>query len=165
MIGIVLGLGFQWWPNLTEPWQYFAFVFVYVDIIDYWIDYAPSLRKFPPKREVDIILDMAIMFSLFLYIYATQESIVYFLVAFVLLRVLDVIWLIRARHEHPSHQELMFVTTWLWFNVIEAVVVGVFILLSIFVNLQPMILMILTALLWVIMRIGASIRYKKVHFA
>jgi len=21
MVGIVLGLGFQWWPELHEPWQ------------------------------------------------------------------------------------------------------------------------------------------------
>lgn len=165
MIGIVLGLGFQWWPSLTEHWQYIAFIFVYIDIIDYWIDYAPSLRKFPPKIELDLILDMAIMFSLFLYIYATQKSIVYFLTAFAILRILDIIWLIRAKYEYPNHQELVFVRTWLWFNLFETVVVGVFILVAMISPVAPMALMILTALLWIIMRIGASMRYKKVHFA
>ena len=69
MIAVVLGLGFQWWPALTEPWHYIAFIFVYVDIVDYWMDYGPSLKKFPPKREIDIILDILIMFALFLYIF------------------------------------------------------------------------------------------------
>ena len=32
MIGVVLGLGFQWWPLLQEPWQYVAFIFVYLNI-------------------------------------------------------------------------------------------------------------------------------------
>ena len=110
MIGVILGLGFQWWPNLSEPWQYAAFILVYIDVIDYWIDYAPSLKKFPPKFELDLLLDVAIMFTLFLYIYATQQSIVYFLVAFVVLRLLDSFWLLRANREYPTHGEKIFST-------------------------------------------------------
>ena len=30
MVGVVLGLGFQWWPDLREPWQFLAFVLVYL---------------------------------------------------------------------------------------------------------------------------------------
>jgi hypothetical protein len=81
MIGIVLGLGLQWWVNLESTWQYVAFVFCYFDITDYWIDYGPSLKKFPPKREIDVFLDVAIAFSLFFYIYTTQVSVFYFLIS------------------------------------------------------------------------------------
>ena len=44
MVGVVLGLGFQWWPLLKEPWQYTAFIFVYLDIVDYWIDRSEERR-------------------------------------------------------------------------------------------------------------------------
>src|SRR5687768_14211625 len=88
MIGIVLGLGFQWWIILQQPWQYIAFVFVYFDIVDNWIDYSHSLKKFPPKREIDVFLDLSIMFVFFLYIYTTQLTIVYFLITFIVFKVL-----------------------------------------------------------------------------
>ena len=112
MIGIVLGLGFQWWPNLHEPWQYAAFIFVYLDIIDYWIDYSPSLKKFPPKSELSLFVDVGIMFILFLYIYATQLTVVYFLSASIALSILDLLWMLRAQHEYqPTHTAKVYLRT------------------------------------------------------
>ena len=89
MIGIILGLGFQWWPNLVESWQYIAFIFVYLDIIDYWIDFLPALRKFPPEAELDWFLEVGIMFFLFLFIYTTQTTIGYFLWSFFGFRIIS----------------------------------------------------------------------------
>lgn len=167
MIGIVLGLGFQWWPNLTEPWQYAAFIFVYLDIVDYWIDYGPSLRKWPPKKEVDVFLDIAIMFALFLYIYTTQTNPLYFFGAFILWRVFDSLWLLRpAREYHPKGADRLFLSTWLRFGLIE--VAGAIALVLAFLyepTLSALALIVIFVIFRLFMRIWASVSYKKVHFS
>lgn len=165
MIGVVLGLGFQWWPNLQESWQYLAFAFAYVDIIDYWIDYSPSLKKFPPKRELDLILDVAIMFSLFLYIYAAQTTIWYLFAAFIAFRAADALWLLRARHEHqPTHLDKVFLDTWLQFDLIEITVALGLIGASSWLKFAPIGILIAFIVFRVAMRVLASFRYKKVYF-
>lgn len=165
MIGIVLGLGFQWWPALHEPWQYAAFVFVYLDIVDYWMDYGPSLKKFPPKREIDIILDVAIMFALFLYIYSTQLSFLYFLASFVLLRVLDYFWLLSSRHEfHPTGSDKLFVDAWLKFDLLETALAVVLMLVAKFSDVEVIYLLSAYIVFRVAIRVLASSKYKKIHF-
>lgn len=165
MVGIVLGLGFQLWPNLTESWQYIAFIFVYLDIVDYWIDYGPSLKKFPPKKEIDVMLDIAIMFVLFLYIYTTQLEIIYFLGAFVLLMVLDYFWLLSSKYEyHPTGTDKVFIDTWLKFNLIEAAVTAALIGLTILSSLSSLVTLSIYIVFRIITRILASWQYKKVHF-
>ena len=166
MVGIVLGLGFQWWPNLQYSWQYIAFIFVYLDIVDYWIDYSPSLKKFPPKREIDVFLDIAIMFSLFLYIYATQLTIIYFLATFIVFRILDYFWLLSSKYEYkPVDDDKLFIDTWLMFNLIEASATAVLIFLAIFFLLPPLVILSVYIVFRIITRILASWQYKKVHFA
>ncbi len=162
MIGMVLGLGFQWWTQVTQPWQYIAFIFVYIDIIDYWIDYAPSLKKFPPKKEIDIILDMVIMFNLFLYIFSTQKTaILYFVASFILMRILDNVWLWRASREYPLEKNNL--KKWSAFNIAE-IVFGLAIFLVAIVNPSvPIPLLIITAVLWLGMRIFSATRFKKAH--
>lgn len=165
MVGIVLGLGFQWWPVLVHPWQYIAFIFVYLDIVDYWIDYSPSLKKFPPKREIDVFLDLSLMFILFLYIYATQLTITYFLSIFIIFKILDYLWLWSSRHEYkPTGVDKLFVDTWMNFNILEAVfsiiLVGAVSLLSI----SPLTAIIVFIIFRLIVRAAASFRYKKAHF-
>src|SRR3989338_7245142 len=166
MVGVVLGLGFQWWPLLKEPWQYAAFIFVYLDIVDYWIDYSPSLKRFPPKSEIDVMLDVGIMFSLFLYIYATQLTLVYFLAAFVVFKVLDYLWLLSSKYEyHPTGAEKLFVDTWLAFNLVEAIVAIILIVVMLSVAVPELMFLLVFIAFRVIMRIFASVKYKKVHFA
>ena len=165
MIGVVLGLGFQWWPALTEPWQYIAFVFVYIDIIDYWIDYGPALRKFPPKREFDIILDVANMFGLFLYIYTTQLSIGYFLASFIVFKLIDLFWLIRVHAEyHPRGIKGLFVSTWITTNLLEAVAVAGLIAAVIHFALLPGTALIIFIIINVGLRVLASSRYRQLYF-
>lgn len=166
MVGIVLGLGFQWWPSLIQPWQYIAFIFVYLDIVDYWIDYGPSLKKFPPKREIDVLLDVSIMFSLFLYIYTTQSSIIYFLGAFVVFKVLDFFWLVSSRREYnPVGTDLIFVDTWMYFNLMEIITAIIIILLFYVHVFNALLALIVFIIARVIFRIIASYKYKRVHFA
>lgn len=165
MIGVVLGLGFQWWPLLQQPWQYIAFIFVYLDIADYWIDYSPSLKKFPPKLEIDVLLDIGIMFILFLYIYATQLTITYFLTVFIVFRIMDYLWLLSSKHEYlPTGTDKLFVDTWLRFNLIEAAITAGIASLLYLISVDPLIILSTWIIFRVIMRISASLQYKKVHF-
>lgn len=165
MIGIILGLGFQWWPNLGEFWQYLAFIFVYFDITDYWIDYSPSLKRFPPKREFDLLIDMAIMFSIFLYIYATQLAIIYFLGAYILFNAFDIIWLARARYDYsPTGSDGAFLSAWITFNGVEiiytlALIAGVW-----FFTMPALTTLLIFITLRILTRVLASIRYKRVYF-
>lgn len=165
MVGIVLGLGFQWWPNLNQPWQYAAFVFAYLDIVDYWIDYSPSLKKFPPKREIDVMLDVGIMFSLFLYIYATQLTIFYFFTAFIVFRLFDFFWLLSSKREfNPIGTDKVFIDTWMFFNLIEAAGAAVLMGLRYVTSWHDIVIITAFILFRIFMRILASFRYKKVHF-
>ncbi|MBI2097233.1 MAG: hypothetical protein HYT40_03770 [Candidatus Sungbacteria bacterium] len=165
MIGVILGLGFQWWPNFTELWQYIAFIFVYLDITDYWIDYSPSLRKFPPKREVDILIDMAIMFSIFLYIYSTQLTITYFLYSYILFNIFDIIWLGRAYLEYsPSNADSLFLKAWILFNGIEIIYTLGIVFLAMWGPTTALIAISIFIALRVITRILASLMYKRVYF-
>jgi hypothetical protein len=166
MIGVILGLGFQWWPNLHETWQFAAFIFVYLDIVDYWIDYSPSLKKFPPKMEVDVFLDISIMFVLFLYIYSTQLSIITFFISFFALKVLDYLWLLSSRHEYkPEGNDGLFVNTWLHINVIEGIFTAGFIAWIYFLSPTPLYVLISFIVLRILTRALASLRYKRIHFA
>ena len=165
MIGVVLGLGFQWWTALSHPWQYVAFIFAYLDIVDYWIDYSPSLKKFPPKREIDVFIDLGIMFALFLYIYTTQLTVVFFFGAFIVWRVLDFFWLLSSRAEfRPAGRDRVFLDTWIQFNVLEAFATGGLLFASLHTAFPPLLWVLSYILLRVLVRIAASFRYKKVHF-
>jgi len=165
MIGIVLGLGFQWWPALVQPWQLIAFIFVYLDIVDYWIDYGPSLKKFPPKREIDVMLDVSIMFSLFLYIYSTQLTITYFLGAFLLFRALDYFWLLSSKYEyHPTRTDKVFVDTWLKLDLIEFVAAAGLLVLEFFSAFSPFTFIVVFIAFRILIRVTASWHYKKIHF-
>lgn len=165
MIGIILGLGFQWWPNLIGPWQYVAFVFIYLDIIDYWIDYSPALKKFPPKSEIDFMADIGIMFSLFLVIFATQTTLVYFLISFIVFRVIDTLWLLRVRYQyHPIGLDKVFVDTWIRFNLTELVFSLLIAAAAWFELWSVLNLLIIFIILRIITRVLASLQYKEVHF-
>jgi hypothetical protein len=165
MIGIVLGLGFQWWPALTQPWQYIAFIFVYIDIIDYWIDYAASRKKFPSKREVDIILDIAVMFALFLYIYSTQVTINYFLISFLTLSIFDALSIVRTSLQHQlGGAGKDFFGAYLMVDITNAIICGVLVFVATSFSLEPLTTLMIFIGARVVMRIIASIKHKHVFF-
>ncbi|MSR71381.1 MAG: hypothetical protein EXS50_01755 [Candidatus Taylorbacteria bacterium] len=165
MVGMVLGLGFQWWPVLQHPWQYLAFIFVYIDIVDFWMDYGPSLKKFPPKREIDVILDVAIMFALFLYIYSTQLDIKYLFGAFTVTRIFDFFWMLSSKYEYrPAGLDGKYLDTWLVFDVVEGVIGGCLILASMFTTVSPLTLLLTFIGFRIVVRVLASRQYKKIHF-
>lgn len=166
MIGIVLGLGFQWWANLKEPWQYVAFIFVYLDTVDFWIDYGPALKKFPPKKERDVFLDLAICFSLFLYIYSTQFLVIYFIMAFVLVKVFDFLWLFSSKLEYrPTDFDKKYVDTWMLMNGLEIILSALIILLASVTNLPSLTILIIFIVVRISTRIAASHNYKKIFLS
>jgi hypothetical protein len=165
MIGVVLGLGFQWWPNLHEPWQYAAFIFVYLDLVDYWIDYSSSLKKFPPKRELDIMLDVAVIFMMFLYIYSTQLSVFYFLLSFGTFKLIDTFWLLRVKSEYQLQgREGKFVIAWLWHNCGEILYTGILLLLVTYYVPPALTVLGIFVALRLTTRVLASLQYKEVYF-
>jgi hypothetical protein len=165
MIGMVLGLGFQWWPELHEPWQYIAFIFAYIDVVDYWIDYGPSLKKFPPKYSRDVFLDIAIMFTLFLYIFSTQHTIQYFLISFISWRVLDTLWLVSSRAEyHPKKGDKLSVDTWIRMDLLESVLSIILLIVAVVVPLSSLIALLLFIVYRVSIRFIASSKYNMVYF-
>lgn len=165
MVGIVLGLGFQWWPELHEPWQYIAFIFVYFDIVDYWIEYSPSLRKWPPKREIDVMLDISIMFSLFLYIYSTQLDILYFLGSCILIRVFDYLWLLSSKIEYnPMGMDKIYINTWLKLNLTLVLATLTIVGVMYYTNLSPLLTLFAYFTARLVIRVFASLQYKKIHF-
>lgn len=146
MFGLVLGLGFQWWVGFSYLWQYIAFIFAYIDIVDYWVDYSTQVKKFM-RREIDLILDTAIMFLLFLYIYYIQVGIIYFLVAFVLIRVVDTIGFFRTvSYDLPTRSERLFLNTWAIYGAIEIaltlIIMGIYKYLLILSDLQALLIFI-----------------------
>lgn len=166
MIGVVLGLGFQWWPNLHEPWQYAAFIFVYFDLVDYWIDYSASLTQLPPRRELGILFDVAVIFTMFLYIYSTQLSVVYFLLAFLAFRVVDMCCLLRAKYEH--HQSLhagRFIRAWLINNTIEIIYTALILFIASNYAFSPLSVLGVFIALRLTTRVAASLQYKQVYFS
>ncbi len=166
MVGVVLGLGLQWWPNLQEIWQYLAFIFVYLFLIDYWIDYGPSLKKFPPKKEIDVILDVILVFFMFFCIYSTLLTIWSFLISFTLLFIFDFFWLLSSKSEYrPVGDDKIFVDTWMFIDLASAFFTGVVFLLGKFFFLSPLIILIFFIVLIFLLRILAIWKYKKVYFS
>lgn len=166
MIGVILGLGFQWWPDLKEPWQFIAFVIVYLLIIDYWIDTASALKKFPPKRELDIIIDVALMFSFFLFIYSTKNTITYFLFAFILFRALDIIWIFRAKSEYKIlNHDALVMNTWLLSDAVDVAMASALLAVDYYQKPLELVLLGVFIAFWLVIRILSSFRYKRVFFA
>lgn len=166
MIGIVLGLGFQWWPDLEHPWQYLAFIFVYLNLVDYWIDYGPTLKKYPLKREIDVILHTFLVFTMFFLIISTLQTVTYFLLAFILYRVGDLIWIYRMRKEfHIPVADRPFFTTWTLFDCTE--ILGALILFGLLhvIAIDPLVAFLVFATLRITTRVLASVRYQQFYFS
>lgn len=165
MIGVVLGLGFQWWPELKSTWQYIAFVFVYLNLIDYWIDYSPTLRKYPMKNQFDVILHTGIIFAMFFQVYTTHQSLQIFLLSYVYYRLIDIIWIWRMKRRYKStEKELRFLNAWNISDVIEAIIALILMIIAFSFQISPLLLLIIFILFRIGSRIYASFRYNHLYF-
>lgn len=166
MVAVVLGLGFQWWPELKEPWQYLAFAFAYLNLIDYWIDYNPTAKKFALKLEADVVLHTIIIFSMFLLVFATQKSLWYFFFAFTFYRMADIVWLWFIKKKHKTlGEDLIFIHTWLWSDIVEALAALGFGFLASRELFGPLYLLTAFVLVRIVTRAISSLRYKKIFYA
>jgi hypothetical protein len=166
MIGVVLGVGFQWWPDLKELWQYLAFVFVYLNLIDYWIDYSPTIKKFPLKREMDVIIHTFIIFSMFFLIYNTRGSLTGFLGAFIFYRILDIIWIGRMKTAYKSTAyDQRFLNAWSISDISEAASALILLIISRALGGNPLYYLLIFIAARIISRILASWRYQKAYYS
>ncbi len=105
------------------------------------------------------MIDVVIMFNLFLYIFSSQkESIFYFFISFVLLRVLDMVWIGRAIREYPHEKPALL--KWIGFNITEAIVGAVvgafsFLLPGFFIQTLTFVIVF-----WIILRILRTTTFK-----
>jgi hypothetical protein len=165
MIGVILGLGFQWWPELTSAWQYIAFIFVYLNLIDYWIDYSPTLKQYPLKNQFDVVLHTCVMFAMFFLVYTTQRTIQIFLISFVFYRIIDIIWIWRMKTEYnPPAREQIFLNTWSISDIIESIGALLIIMFSLLFSAPSLIYIMIFIILRLASRLFASIRYKSVYY-
>lgn len=165
MVGIVLGLGFRSWTDLHEIWQYIAFVFIYLNLIDYWVDYSPLLKRYPFRREIDVILHFAIVFLMFYMVYSILGSVVQVLFAFALFRLLDIIWMQRIERAHKiTPHDRKFFQSWTKYEFLEFIgALSLAIILG-FVQWEPVVGLIIFVVLRLVMRILASATYSAVYY-
>ena len=165
MIGIVLGLGFQWWPNLHQPWQYIAFIFIYLNLIDYWIDYSPVLKRYPFKREIDVVLHFVIIFMMFYLVFATQRSLAVLLFAFAIYRLADLVWMWRLQKSYKLDlHDRPFLVNWQRFEFIEFCAALFFSGISLISRISPITILVVFMLIRLSTRTMASYRYHSVYF-
>lgn len=166
MLGIILGLGFQWWPDLVHAWQIIAFVFIYLNLVDYWIDYSPTLKKFPLAGQFDVITHTFLIFGMFFMVYTTQKSVPVFLLSFVFFRLIDIIWLWRIEKVHkPAPHDERFIKTWIRQDFYEILSCIVLIILSILTKASPLLIILVFIGARVGLRAFSSVSYKKLYFS
>lgn len=165
MLGIILGLGFQWWPEIRESWGYVAFIFVYLNLIDYWIDYSPTLKKYPLKDQLDILLHTAIIFSMFFIVYSTVRYINIFFLAYAFYRIVDILWIWRMITEYkPLASDMKFMKTWITSDFFETFMAIFLALIYIKLHYSPMTLLLIYISCRILSRVWASLRYKKMFY-
>ncbi len=102
MFGAIIALGFGQWFSVAERDTIFfiSFVFAHIMLIDVWINYDPTIRKFPTKNPYFLILDLTLIFTMTFLIYYSMFSLQKFLVAVVALRLIGVVWAERPIREY-----------------------------------------------------------------
>ncbi len=162
MVGIVLGAGFLWVTNFHQPWQYLAFLFVYLDILDYWLDHSSAQAKFPSKRIFDLVLTILTVLAIFSYTFTIQFGLWPLLLAFGLFKFFDFIWLIRVEKQHRPHgEEKMFVNSWIICDILEVGFALAMIILLLQISIQPMTLLIIFIIFRVLVWLLATQSHKK----
>jgi hypothetical protein len=165
MIGIVLGLGFQWWPMLHEPWQYLAFVFVYLNLIDYWIDYSPVLKRYPFKREIDVIIHFGIIFMMFYLVYATQRTVGLVLLAFAIYRLLDLVWMWRLQKSYDvADTDRRFIINWSRYEAFEGISALLLAGISVVSHVSALSTLVAFIAVRIATRVIASYSYRAVYY-
>ncbi|MBI2084970.1 MAG: hypothetical protein HYT71_00475 [Candidatus Aenigmarchaeota archaeon] len=102
MFGAIIALGFGQWFSVPEREIIFfiAFVFAHTILIDVWINYDPTIRKFPTKNPYFLILDLALIFTMAFLVYYSMFNLQRFLVSAAVLRTIGILWSERPLKEY-----------------------------------------------------------------
>ena len=127
--------------------------------------YGPSLKKFPPKKEIDVLLDVSIVFAMFLFIFTAQLQIWNFLSAYILLMVFDYFWLFSSDREYkPLGHDKLYLETWMRLHVVEVIFATMLILAAKFVLFTaPTVVLIIFIIFIVVVRLWGSFRYRRAY--
>ncbi len=109
MFGAVMALGFTEWfkvPEhtsqslLTPTVELGMFLFSYLILIDMWIKYDPTMRRFPTKHPHLLIIDLFMVFTMFFLVHNSIFNNRNFLGTIVVLRAVGSLWSQRTMMEY-----------------------------------------------------------------
>ncbi len=102
MFGAIIAIGFgQWFAVAERPSIFFiAFLFAHIMLIEVWINYDPTIRRFPTKNPYFLILDLALIFTMSFLIYYSMFDLNKFLLAIIVLKAVGGLWAERPLKEY-----------------------------------------------------------------
>ena len=84
--------------------------------------------------------------------------------SFIFLKVLDYFWLLSSKYEfRPTGFDRIFVNAWLKYNLVESILTVALIALTAYLALSALYSLVLFIVFRIIVRIFASLEYKKIH--
>ncbi len=106
MFGAIIAIGFGQWFAVSERESLFfvSFLFAHVMLIDVWVNYDPTVRKFPTKNPYFLILDLALIFTMSFLIYYSMFNLQRFLLSIIALRLVGVFWSERPLKEYKLNR-------------------------------------------------------------
>ncbi|MBI4168188.1 MAG: hypothetical protein HY515_04485 [Candidatus Aenigmarchaeota archaeon] len=102
MFGAIIAIGFGQWFAVSDRATVFfaAFLFAHIMLIEIWINYDPTVRKFPTKNPYFLILDLALIFNMSFLIYYSMFDLQKFLMSIIALKVVGGLWAERPLKEY-----------------------------------------------------------------
>ncbi|MBU4246578.1 MAG: hypothetical protein ABIF85_01445 [Nanoarchaeota archaeon] len=100
LLAIILVQGFFDWIGVSNTVQYVLFIFTYVLIVAYWVRHKHSVKRFPPKNGLGVLIDIIAMFVLFLIMKAASLQIGFYFAALAVLRAVDALGISRMLSEY-----------------------------------------------------------------
>ncbi|MBI4177014.1 MAG: hypothetical protein HY516_01470 [Candidatus Aenigmarchaeota archaeon] len=102
MFGAIIAIGFGQWFSVSERANIFfaAFIFAHIMLIEIWINYDPTVRKYPTKNPYFLILDLALIFTMSFLIYYSMFDLQKFLVSVIALKAVGGLWAERPLKEY-----------------------------------------------------------------
>lgn len=100
LLALILVQGFFDWVGVSDTLQYVLFLFTYTLIVAYWVRHKHSLKRFPPKNGLGVLIDVTAMFVLFLITKAASLQIGFYFAALAVLRAVDALGITRMLSEY-----------------------------------------------------------------
>ena len=100
LFALILAQGLFDWIGVSNTLQYVLFLFTYILIVAYWVRHKHSLKRFPPKNRLGILIDVTAMFVLFLITKAASLQLGFYFAALAVLRAVDALGISRMLSEY-----------------------------------------------------------------